>query len=428
MNILQINTTATGGAGKVAYRLHQSLKELGHQSSMLVGYKMTNNSDVLYLSNRNKSTLLKNMATDVLEKLMGFQYYLRRDIRKISQLKVFKEADVIHLHNIHGGYVHFDIVRQIAKHKPIVWTLHDMWAITGYCLHSYDCERWKTGCGHCPLFKTSPKFYRDTTHILWERKRRIYEACRGNLSIVVPSQWLLDKVEESIMSNLDIHYIGNAVDTRIFRVQNKHEVRERLNLPKDQFIVSFVASGGSANRWKGFAYALEALRILRDREGLKPYLLVIGNKKTFDLSALGHEGKVLERIDDEKLMADFYSASDAYLMSSLAENSPLVVIESLACEKPVVGFNVGGVPELIQHKISGYLAQPRDATDLADGIRFLMSLTDEQYSTMSRACVDSIQGKHDMKTHTNKYLTLYNKIGGTLAHGYRQKIAGANFR
>lgn len=408
MNILQINTTDAGGAGKVAYRLHQSLKELGYQSSMLVGYKMINDSDVLCLSNRNRYMLLRNMATDILERLTGFQYHLRRDIRKISRLKIFNEADVIHLHNIHGGYIHFEIVKQIAKYKPIVWTLHDMWAITGYCFHSYDCERWKTGCGHCPLFKTSPKFYRDTTRILWERKKRIYESCQSNLSIVVPSRWLLNKVKKSIMSDLNICYIGNAVDTRIFTVQNKKEVRKKLNLPQKRFIVSFVASGGSANRWKGFSYTLEALRILRDKEGLKPYLLVIGNKKTFDLSALGHEGKILERIDDEKLMADFYSASDAYLMSSLAENNPLVVIESLACGRPVVGFNVGGVPELIQHGISGYLARPRDAVDLACGIRFIMSLTDEQYSAMSRACVDSIQGTHDMNTHTNKYLTLYN--------------------
>ncbi|MCK5345273.1 MAG: glycosyltransferase, partial [Candidatus Heimdallarchaeota archaeon] len=324
---------------------------------------------------------------------------------QIKNRKDVANADIIHLHNLHGGYFNPLALPDLTKLKPTVYTLHDMWSLTGHCAHSFDCDKWQTGCGNCPYLNVYPKLWYDVTHKLWGIKKDIYK--RSDLVVVTPSRWLKNKIEKSILSDKNVHLIYNGIDHEIFRPMNKTEVRKKLNLPLDKTILMFSAHYGIRNFWKGGDYLLKALEQIDDEN---IFFLNVGSSENLDKRIKSSiEWVSIPYIDNEITMAEYYAASDLFLYPSLADNCPLVVLESMACGTPVIAFETGGIPELITNMRSGYIARYKDVGDFVKGIKLF--LNDMDLRTKA-----GLSARKDVETHftLDKMVTLYEELYHTL--------------
>lgn len=414
MNILQINTfDVRGGAARVAFELHKALRRMGHNSMMLVGTKMSDDPDVVNMYFEKQKYLrtaykIMHLFTKRMELISGLQYFFVLPDKYFLKTDLIKDADIIHVHNTHGGYLSQWAIRNLSEKKPVIWTLHDMWAITGHCAHSLECEKWKTGCGKCPYLRAYPPVYVDTTHFLWNVKKRAYE--KSKLVITVPSKWLMDKLPESILSHIPVYLINNAVDTDTFMSKDKHKTRAKLGLPRDRYILTFIADAGARNPWKGFDYLLKSLSLIKKDYISQLFFVMIGEKRDSIMKETGIDGISVGKVSQPELMAEYYSASDIYLLPSIAENSPLVVLEAMSCGTPVVAFDVGGVSEIIQHKETGYIAKYKDAGDFARGVEWFMSLDNDKYCEISHRCVAVIKERYTLQQQVQKYLSLYEKV------------------
>ncbi|HDR16516.1 MAG TPA: glycosyltransferase [Desulfobacteraceae bacterium] len=357
MKILHINTLEkSGGAARVALRLCQAQLNLGHDSVMLVAKKETSAS----YSHPIPFRQCPHQATRDEFQMKGLLYYDIQGSHYLVDNDLLRRADVLHLHNLHGGYFNPFTLLLLGRMKPIVWTLHDMQALTGHCAHSFGCEKWRFSCSPCPNLKTYPAIKTDSASRLLGDKRFIYQ--HAGFNVVAPSRWLADKVQCSILRDHPLSVIPNGIDTEVFKPYDRLAARKKLGLPENGFLVGGVAHGGSLkNSWKGGEYTLAALKVFFE-EVSDGYYISAGNpNKTIE-----YNGRIinLPAVGSEAEMALVYSAMDVYLMTSVAENCPLVLIEALACGVPVLAFNVGGVPEIVGHGVDGLVTGYCDLVEL----------------------------------------------------------------
>jgi glycosyltransferase involved in cell wall biosynthesis len=424
MNVLHINTLDNvGGAARAMYRLHQALRRMGHQSRLLVERQTVREPGIDDIKRQAKPfrTLADKLLDRVgpwLEKRWGIERWSHRNAWHIPQTAAFQWADVVNLHNLHGGYFNFRALPELARRKPIVWTLHDMWALTGGCAYAYHCEQWRDGCGDCPLLqgkgreliepKPAPPV--DRTHSIWEAKRRTYR--QAPLHIVTPSDWLRGLVEESILEVAPtIQWIPNGLDLAIFRPLDVEVARKALDLPLEAPIVFFSASG-VANKRKGFDYLVEALGRLPDKGST--WLLTTGHRGMPDERLEGFKVRQLGHLDDERLQRLAFTAADLFVLPTLADNQPLVVVEALACGTPVVGFDVGGVPEMVRPGVTGLLAPVKDVEALRDAIVEILenpALREEMSENCRRIAVE----EYALETQARRYAALYEMVLGNAA-------------
>jgi glycosyltransferase involved in cell wall biosynthesis len=420
MKILQINTNdIRGGAAKIAYSLHRHWQDLGHVSSMFVDQKNGQDPAVRTFKKQFAFGEMSRLSKSITGKdLPSFAYFKGREIicqLKASDIKGFAmddfwqspeyaSADIIHCHNLHGNYFNLDALERIAREKKVVWTLHDMWPLTGHCAHAYDCERWETGCGKCPYLKTYPAILWDNTSAIWKKKKRIFDSTR--LPIVCPSRWLEEKVRRSILINQMIVHIPNGIDRNIFTWKDRDQARRELGLPLNKRIIMFMSAGGSLNEFKGWQFT----KALRSKFPADDILwLCIGHKPG------GKKDRVpglvnIDYVADAGVLAKYYSASDIYLFPSLAENFPLQVIEAMSCGVPVLSFDVGGVKEALAHGSGGYIARYRDLADLAQGFKSLLGLKDDRRKEISEFNAKIVQERYSIMTMAEKYLGLYEQF------------------
>jgi len=244
LRILQVNTVDIGGgAEKVALDLFRSYRARGHSSSLAVGYRFGNDPEVvpiprcyrrsswsrLWLSLEKRlqpfdgigyavsRALLRTAAnpTEELGPYFGVEDFNHSGTHGLLEL-VPNEPDVVHCHNLHGAYFDLRVLPRLSQRVPVVLTLHDAWLLTGHCAHSFECERWKSGCGRCPDLTLYPAIKRDATAYNWRRKRNIFSKSR--LFVATPSKWLMDKVEQSMLRHaiVDARVISNGVDLSVF--------------------------------------------------------------------------------------------------------------------------------------------------------------------------------------------------------------------
>lgn len=402
MNILHINTLDNiGGAAKVAYRLKDNLKERGRHSWMLVGYKFSKSPDVKQIP-RNKYL---QFGLNILSTIILRPYLIFRSTFRIKDQTDVKNSDIIHLHNLHGGYFNPLALPELTKLKPTVYTLHDMWAFTGHCAHSFDCDKWQTGCGGCPYLKVYPALWYDITHKLWAIKKDVYK--RSDFIIVTPSRWLKSKLEKSILSDKKVYLIYNGIDSKIFHPMDKTDVRKKLNLPLDKTILMFSAHKGIKNLWKGGDYLLKALEQIDDEN---VFFLNVGSSENLKTKVKKSiEWVSIPHVNSETTMAEYYAASDLFLYPSLADNCPLVVLESMACGTPIIAFETGGIPELMTNMRSGYIAQYKDVGDFVKGINLFLNDVDLRVKA-------GISARKDVEKHftLDKMVTLYDELYHTL--------------
>jgi glycosyltransferase involved in cell wall biosynthesis len=290
----------------------------------------------------------------------------------ISRYELIRSADVIYLHWVQGGYLNFAGYRQLARlGKPVIIFMHDMWTITGGCHHSFSCEKYMTQCSDCPMFKK--KGIIDWVNLEFRRKRKLYSGYQ-NLYFVSPSKWLYDCAKKSFLTkDKPVYHIPNIVDSSLFKPVGKMFARKFLNIDENETVIAFGAFEISS-AYKGWLELMKAINILHTGKSVKDLtVLVFGasfNKKIAD--TVPFKTHFMGFLKDEYSTVLVYNAIDVFVTPSLADNFPTTVLECQSCGTPVVGFEVGGIPEIIKHKENGYLAKYKDADDLANGIRFCL--------------------------------------------------------
>lgn len=395
MNILQIGTIDNvGGAASISWSLKKKLEEKGYIMPMFVSDKKSDNKDVFIIP----QTLHKY-----------FQILLSNDIDYsktdwILGTKEFKEADVVHLHNIHGWFFNLKTLEKISKLKPVVWTLHDMWAITPHCAHSYNCKL-KDGFYHCPSLNSYPRItWHNEKYLSW-RKKSIYK--NSNFNIVVPSLWLKDKVEESVLNDKEIDLIYNGIDENIFKILDKKEAQKELGIPLDRKVILFLSDGGRKNEFKGWNFIESVINKYKEDRNIL-FICVGGEENGIDpkYSNLLY----VSRVSDKTILSKYFSASDAFLYPSLADNCPLVILEAMACGIPIVTFNTGGIPELVKHLENGYIAKYKDSDDLIKGISYILNLDSEEINRIKIASRLKLVSNFTVEKMVNQYEELYIRI------------------
>ena len=320
-------------------------------------------------------------------------YFLIKYVHEIS-------PDIIHLHNIHGGYFQTNLLPKLAKIAPVVWTFHDMFPISGHCAYSFECEKWKTGCGNCERLDIYPAIKKDRTKFLWKYKNKIFNS--ANFTIVTPSLWLKKCVEQSFLKNKDIRLIYNGIDLENFTKTNKSEARKELGLPENKKIILFSADGGVKNPFKGGEFVFAAFEKLKNRNDI--LFLNIGGKskqKSENWQDFGY-------VNNSKTMAKLYSAADIYFFPTLADNCPLTAIESLACGLPVVTFETGGVPEIVENNKSGFVVEYKNGKKLLEALEKLLDDGELREKMAENAVVAS--KKFSSERMAIEYMKLYEEL------------------
>lgn len=377
MKVLIISTTErTGGGAIAAKRLLTALNKNGIKAKMLVRDKQTDDVNVASYGNIIPKVMerLRLMCRLLKPFRQTWQYDLASDGIDILSTPEYKEADVIHLHWVNQGMLSLKQLKQmLLSGKRIVWTMHDEWPFRGirhYTEEGNAVEEKKVSALEERLFRT---------------KQEIYQL--GNIRFVGCSQWITDLAQEA-MPNANVRHINNCIPHNIFHPQDRQDARKAFSLPQDQKLILFTCQKVTDKR-KGMAYLLEALKYLNEP---KPHLVVVGGN-TEDLlnSNLGIDSSNLHFIpyvNGEKEMARLYSAVDCFVTPSLQDNLPNTIAEAMSCGTPCVGFNAGGIPEMISHMKNGYVAQYCDSKDLAHGIECALSHPEWKEAAMHSATHD----------------------------------------
>jgi glycosyltransferase involved in cell wall biosynthesis len=290
-----------------------------------------------------------------------------------------------------------------------VLTLHDAWLLSGHCAHSFDCERWKTGCGRCPDLSIYPAVKRDATAYNWRRKRNIYAQSR--VYVATPSRWLMRKVEQSILALaiVEARVIPYGVDLTIFHPGDRREARAMLGIPLDAKVLLFVGNATRSNPWRDYATLEAAVERVAERLPDERVILV----------CLG-EARKPERIGEAEVqfigyrkepttVARFYQAADIYLHGAKADTFPNVVLEALACGTPVVATAVGGIPEQVKNGVTGFLVQPRDVKAMAEAIITLLT-DDALRMRLGRNAAEDARRRFDLNRQAEAYLGWYQEL------------------
>ncbi len=417
MKVLIINTSErTGGAAVAASRLAEALTNNGVSARMLVMHKQTKAH-----STTQAGGWLQNQWNFVWERVVIWlcNGLSRSNLWKVSiantgqditRLPEFQEADVVHLHWINQGMLSLGSIGKVLQSgKPVVWTMHDMWEATAICHHSYGCERFATECGHCWLLRFPRN--NDLSRRTFQRKQRMWDsAAPGCLHFVAVSEWLAQRSRQSaLIGRFPITVIPNAISLSQFKIIDRTDARTTLHVT-EPYIVAFGAARID-DPIKGFDYLVGALQRLVDsgRFGKDQIrLLLFGTVRQPELLgqlpvAYTHMGY----IDDEHQLSLIYSAANVTVSSSLYETFGQTLIEAQACGSVPVSFEGSGQADIIDHKVSGYLAERLSAESLADGIAWGL-LADIPAQQLRR----SVARRYSESIVAHRYIQLYNSLAG----------------
>ncbi|VEP12240.1 Glycosyl transferase group 1 [Hyella patelloides LEGE 07179] len=402
MKILHINQSdISGGAGIAGYRLHQGLLDRKLDSRLLVGQAQTKSDRVATVQRKHR---LENRLFR-LSRYLGLNNLNLISSFDIPKHQFYQEADVLNFHNLHTGYFNYLTIPNLTKNKPAVFTLHDMWSFTGHCAYSYDCDRWKSGCGQCTYLDSYPNVQRDNTQIEWKLKNWVYS--RSNLIVVTLSQWLTQQVKQSLLNRFQIHHIPNGIDTEAYQPLERELCRKILDIPPHSKVLMFGAQSLSDSR-KGGDLLLKALQALPQSLKAEIVLLTMGSSSNQITQTVGIKAINLGYLERDRLKSVAYSAADLFVFPTRADNLPLVLQESMACGTPMVSFKVGGVPDLVRHNVTGYLATPEDTEDLSRGIVQLLE-DDELRQQMSQNCRAIALAEYGIEIQVQRYVNLYRQ-------------------
>lgn len=418
MRIVIVNTfDKIGGAAIAAYRLFKGLQNKKQQVNYLVRKKIVDDKNVIATSHSFFKKQIdffrfvwERFCFRLLEhdKSIRFAFSIANIGENISKNKIIKQADIIHLNWTNVGFLSLRGIRKLLSlNKPVIWTMHDMWLMTGGCHHAYECTNFFNECGNC-MYLRKPKS-KDISYRILKRKKKIFS--KRKIHIVAVSNWLAGKIKQSaLFKDFPVYVIHNSIDTQLFRPIVKAEALRQIKLPDKKIYLLFGASRID-DPIKGWAYFSEAIKILCQDAMWKNKIEIItfGRIKSinlihqFNIVPIHHYGV----INDVEKLCNLYNCADITITSSLYETQGQVAVESLCCGIPVVAFNTSGLAEVINHKENGYLAAYKSSADLAEGIKWC--LDKNNYTHIVSSARPSVEEKFSEQHIVAEYLKVYEQ-------------------
>lgn len=402
-----------GGAARSAYRLHQGFQAVDFNSQMLVQTKHSSDKKIIGTSASSGignvisglRLTLDRLPLRLYSKYLSVPYSLPwlpdNLTSKINQIN----PDIINLHWINGGYLNIETIAQL--NKPIVWTLHDTWAFTGGCHYNQNCQSYTSSCGSCPQLGSTKE--QDLSRWIWKRKAKAWKNL--NLTIITPSQWLAECARaSSLFKDKRIEVIPYGLDIHKYQPMNRQFARDLLNLPQDKQLVLFGSLQATSDKRKGFHLLQPALKKLSASGWSdKTELVIFGASEAENSTDFGFKSHYLGTLNDDLSLALVYSATDVFIAPSVQDNLPNTVMESLACGTPSVAFNIGGMPDMIEHKENGYLAQPFQIEDLAFGIAWVLE-NEERLHKLSQRARSKAEQEFTLEKQAKNYISVFASL------------------
>ena len=415
MNVLHISNTDLLGGRFTGYYMQESLDE-SYKVEMAVWNRTTQSDHVHRMPPSNAA--LRFLTTNFmrfgnragLDGLNGFGGWL------LPIRDYFKRADVVHLHLIHNN-TNFSIfsLPMISRLKPLVWTIHDPWAMTGGCEHSFECNRWLTGCApRCPHPRRRSLFQHFTPYLHWRIKKWVYQ--RSDLTLIVASQWMQDRIERSpLMRHLPCHRIPFGIDLKVFKPRSKTEYRKKLGIPLDHKVIAFRDVGLEHDRFKGLRWLMEALKIYMPQEPTS--LLIFQDGKGFQCLSPKYNVVATGWIDGEEL-AGALSAADVFMMPSIQEAFGLMAVEAMACGVPVVVFEGTSLPGVIKAPRGGLAVPARDSEALAGALKRLLD-NDNLRCELGANARQIAEDEYAFPVYVQRHISLYKEVIERHQSGHR---------
>lgn len=395
MRVVQINAVPYGSTGRIMFQLADALQAEGNQTLCTAGFtwKGSSREDFFVTSNILEKTMHTYLARFT-GRIGCFSAGATR--RLLQRLDAFR-PDIIHLHNLHGWFLNLPMLFSYCRERKIrvVWTLHDCWPFTGHCPHfvGIGCEKWRTGCGGCPLYRQYPRSYVDASGIMYRKKKAWFTGVE-DLTLVAPSRWLGDLAEQSFLGMYPVEVIPNGIDLSQFQPR-ENDVKSRCGIRDKKLIL------GVSYAWdnkKGLDVFLELSRRLVD--GYR--IMLVGTDDQVD-KLLPPEILSVHRTDSPQTLAELYSAADVFVNPTREDTLPTVNMEALACGTPVVTFQVGGSAE-VADETCGVAVPKGDVDALEAQIRRVC----EVQPFTARACV-ARAGEFSQEKAIGRYLALYRR-------------------
>jgi glycosyltransferase involved in cell wall biosynthesis len=416
MKVVHVSTEdIAGGAGRATYRLHTGLRRLGHDSSLYVVNRRSKDPHVTAFDasmdwasrirrRLRRERIDRDFARYKTSRPAGFEVFSDdRGEHGDDLVNHLPPCDVFNLHWI-ARYVDYEaFFSAVPKRTPVVWRIADMNPITGGCHYDEGCGKYLNGCGSCPQLGSDD--VNDLSRQVWKRKQEIFGGVEPRrLHFVALNRWMASNLaQHPFLNRFPITIIPNGLDTDVFAPRSRTFAREILGLSQDATIILFVASNVQI-RYKGFLPLTEALSGLKGKDNL--LLVSVGTKSELQLGIphahLGH-------LNDDRLLALTYNAADLCVVPSLQDNSPNTVLESMACGIPVVGFETGGVPDMVRDGVTGSLAPCNDVAALRAAIEDLIWKPSkrEEMGINSRSVV---LREHSLVVQARRYNELYQSL------------------
>jgi len=418
MKILIINAyDISGGAARATFRLHEALIQNGIDTQMLVADKKSDIDSVITQYHSKLDRLLRKFCI-FLDQLSVKKYKQMKNSQwgsfspaSIKNGKLIKminsiNPDIVHLCWICAGMI---AIEDLAKiNAPIVWRLPDMWAFTGGCHYVAEtnnviCDKYTVKCQKCEILGSNK--IKDLSFKVLKRKKKTF-AKIDKMTIIGVSRWLTDCAKKSaVFSDKKVVCLPNPINTNVFKPANKLQSRLLWNLPRDKKLILFGAVSATSTLYKGYDLLIEALNKI-SFENVE--FVVFGSSEPKKQPKLPYKIRYLGHLNDDVSLVSLYSACDVMVVPSKREAFGQTASESLACGTPVVAFEVGGLPDIIDHKINGYLAQPFDTLDLAQGIDWV--LNNENYDELSKSAREKVVREFDYSVVAKKYINLYEEV------------------
>jgi len=396
----------SGGAARGAYWLHQALRDLGVDSELYTNSKPLLGNNAINSVHITKLDKFLNIVCEQLDSILTIFYPKKSPRifstalagRELNNIIIENNIDILHLHWINSGFINIRHLRKI--NIPIVWTMRDMWPMTGGCHYSMECKNFMSGCGNCAQLNSKNLF--DLSRFVNFRKSKYIPK---DVKLVGISRWLSEQAgKSSLFRDYDIRTISNAIDTREFKPVNPEHAREIIGINTEKKII-LAGATNVKDYYKGFEKFLELLEHL---DSDKYFLCFFGHVDNETLERTGFESRSLGYLNDVVAMRLAYSAADVFVAPSLMEAFGKTLIESMACGTPVVCFDATGPKDIVSHKIDGYKSKAYCSEDLARGVNWVLS--HDNYQDLSDKARNKILREFDSHDSANKYIRLYSEL------------------
>lgn len=397
----------SGGAAIASSRLAEALMRAGVRVTRIVARADRQEhpwaTSVLKIRMREE-VLLKTLTLKGVSKSLATYVRAQFASKRLHHLLKELHPDVINVHNLHGAGWLPDLVQVCAQYAPTIWTLHDMWSFTGHCAYSYDCRKFIDGCDAlCPIPNEYPALPSNRIAKVWHHRKKLF-ATNPNLIAITPSNWLAKEALSGLWSGHHVEVIPNGLPLEVYKPIDRNLARTALGVNPSGFVL-LTAAQNLIERRKGGAILIESLQKIHNR----PLTLITIGHGCFPIAAKGITLYSLGYIDHERTKVLAYNAADLYIHPAPVDNLPNTVMESIACGTPVVGFCIGGLPEMVSSGQTGWLANEMSPEALAEAIDSAIADLHEGVN-MQEPCRAVAEAEYSSELQAQRYLELFESL------------------